>query len=219
MSEILGVFDEINNAFNSLDFRTRLSLTQQIESVIHVSKLIKYDGYLKLKDCFSIHHNTGEHYVYLWKHMRGDIFYVGSGKGNRCVHKYRGSEFLKHLDKGDAVVYIVLDATDKETARFYERYLSGCLSDIGQPLTNKDNIVARMGKDVFENWLRDNDARLRDTLTKDIENVILNKVLCDKEFTYEDVLSIEKFLEENGNEYFSSEAWRTAWNQPSNMVQ
>lgn len=211
-------FDEINKAFNSLDFRIRLSLTQQMESVIHTLKMIKYDGYLKLKDCFAIHQNKGEYYVYLWKHMRGDIFYVGSGKGNRCVHKNRGMEFFEHLDKGDAIVYIVLDGTTKETARFYERYLSGCLSDIGQPLTNKDNIVARMGKDVFEDWLKDNNIILCNALTKDIENVMLNKILPDKDFTYEDILSKEQFLEENGNKYFSSEVWRAPWNQQSNMV-
>lgn len=215
---LIEQFDEINTAFNSLDFRTRLSLTQQVESIRHTFRMIKYDGYLKLKDCFGIRQNKGEYYVYLWKHMRGDIFYVGSGKGNRCIQKNRGIEFFKHLDKGDVIVYIVLDGTDKETARFYERYLSGCLSDIGQPLTNKDNVISRMGKDVFEGWLRDNSIRLCNTLTKDIENVVLNKILCDKDFTYDDILSKEEFLEENGDHYFSSEEWRTVWNQQSNMV-
>lgn len=211
--------EEISREFDSIDFRTRLHIVGQMGANVCVWNNIKYRGYLKMKDEFAISNDKGEHYVYLWKHMRGDIFYVGSGKGKRCEQKYRGSEFLKHLDKGDAIVYIVLENTDKETAMFYERYLSGCLSDIGQPLVNKDNNVNVMGKEKLEKWLADNDDTLKNDLTKRFEKVLLDKVLIDKNFSYEDVLAKEKFLKENGDEYFSSEVWRDAClNQQTNVV-
>lgn len=218
MSDMIERFNEMGRAYDALCFKDKLNMVISVESMGCVWKMIKWDGYLLKKDCFAVHRNSGNHYVYLWKHMNGDVFYVGSGTGKRCINKNRCMDFLKHLDKGDAVVYIVLDGVDKETSLFYEKYLSGCLSAIGQPLTNKDNNVNRMGNTSFDEWLHDNEERLNDSLTKSVEKTILSGIMCDKDFTYVDVLAREKFLKENGDKYFSSEVWRSPWNQQSNMV-
>lgn len=206
---IKDAYEKCCEEFEKADFRTKARIIHSVYST-KPTQSIKWNGYLKLKTEFAIHRNEGEYYVYLWKHIHGDVFYVGSGKGKRCTNKDRCNEFLKHIDKGDAVVYIVADGINLHTSRFYERYISGCLSDIGQPLTNNDNNVTVTGKNAFEKWLLRNEKVLNSDLTREIESSILGKILRDEDFCCGDFLEKEQFLAECGKNYFSSGVWRTS---------
>jgi hypothetical protein len=90
--------------------------------------------------------SKGDHYVYIWRHMNGDPFYVGSGKNNRSrsISANRPDRFYGELMALDAVLcYIAADISEKD-ARFIERYCSFFLSSNGVNLTNSDGVVRRM---------------------------------------------------------------------------
>lgn len=118
--------------FEIPEFGTKLNFPETLQMMRHVavqpiSSSVHLDGYAESEEFkFAVNGNGGEYYVYLWKHMFGDVFYVGSGKGDRWTEKNRSSnkEFLKHIDAGDAVVYKILVDVDKNTARKFEQYVS-----------------------------------------------------------------------------------------------
>ena len=191
--------------FEEMSFSDRVKFVKQSALLKHKYNLIKYDGYVSLKYDFAISRDEGESYVYLWKHMDGDIFYVGSGQGERYKNKHgRSDDFFKHIDKGDAVVYMILSGVDVKTARFYERYLSGSLGLADCVLANKDNNILYIGEGKFNRWLKDNKSDLDNELTSEIENVIINRVLIDHDFRASHFYSIQAFREECGDDWFSS---------------
>lgn len=205
MSEMIAdAFENLMRAYNTMPFPERVRFQKSVyyTDTWHCDS-INWKGYVRTKSNFAIGRNEGEHYVYLWKHLGGDIFYVGRGEGDRWINKHRKDDFLKHIDKGDAVVYMVLYDVDKQTAMFYERYISGCLSEGGYPLVNKDNNVHKMGVEKFHEWCRDNSALLSNELTTLVEDVILNKIIPDKDFGYSEFVAIQNFRRMYGDTYFS----------------
>lgn len=108
-------------------------------------------GYLKEDDsalyvCRTTLFDEGEHYVYVWRHMNGDPFYVGSGKGGRgrSVSANRPDRFYGELMAFDAVLCYVATNISEKDARFIEHYCSFILSSDGVKLTNCDGVVHRM---------------------------------------------------------------------------
>ena len=122
----------------------------------------------------------GNYYVYVWAHLfTGQIFYVGSGSGDRWVSKNRGNAemFYKNLDAGDCGVFKVLEDVDKKTARFYERYISLSLSKSGVELVNGDNIYGKSAGCRADSWMKANSHIINSKMTKDVEQAIIEKVL------------------------------------------
>lgn len=203
-------YENAKLALEKMSFSEKLNLIRKTSLFRYHPSFIKFNGYVALKYDFALHVGDDEYYVYLWKHMDGDIFYVGSGHGERYKTKHgRDSEFFKHIDAGDAVVYMVLCGVDLQTARFYERYLSGSLSLADFPLANRDNNVFYIGADRYKRWLEDNKSTLDNELTHKIEDVVLNKILFDDKFPSSHFYEIQTFRKECGDTYFSSGAFRT----------
>lgn len=203
------VYERACQEFEKMSFFEKLKLIKSTALLRYKYNFIKYNGYVAERTNFAIANGDDEYYVYLWKHIDGDIFYVGSGKGDRYKNKNRNDEFLRHIDKGDAVVYIVLCGVDSKTARFYERYLSGSFGMADYGLSNGDNNIIHIDKDKFERWLDDNKSKLDNELTRKIENTILNGILLDKDFRADHFYSIQFFREECGDTYFSGGGFRT----------
>ena len=195
--------------FEKMSFSDKIKMVKSIASIRHKYNFIKYNGYIAEKTNFAIANGEDEYYVYLWKHIDGDVFYVGSGKGDRYRSKNRNDEFLRHIDKGDAVVYIVLCGVDFKTARFYERYLSGSLGMAEYVLSNGDNNIIHIGEDKFKRWLDDNESKLNNELTRKIEDAIVNGILLDDDFRASHFYSIQFFRKECGDTYFSGGGFRT----------
>jgi hypothetical protein len=200
-------YENAKSEIEKMSFSEKLKLIRSTALLHYHPNFIKFNGYVTAKTDFAIGAGEDEYYVYLWKHMDGDIFYVGSGKGERYRDKNnRQAEFYKHIDKGDAVVYVVLCGVDLKTARFYERYLSGSLSLAEFPLANRDNNVFYIGEGRHERWLKANKSTLANELTHKIEDLILNKVLFDNDFSSSHFYEIQTFKKECGDTYFSSKS-------------
>ena len=69
---------------------------------------IENEGYVCAKNELSLDYASGDYYVYLWKHMFGEPFYIGKGKDNRWKSIQRNDSFTSHINKGDGVVYKVV---------------------------------------------------------------------------------------------------------------
>ena len=201
------IFEEIKAAFNKAPFVDRISICRSsyLISGEHECFPLQYDGYVTIKSDMAVECSSGCYYVYLWKHMFGDVFYVGEGHGDRCkVISNRPDSFYNHIDKGDAVVYVILRGVNRDTARFYERYLSICLGLAGSSLANRDNSVVRIGSERARAWLSDNESSIERDLTKCVEEALLNRILGDTKFSGRDVLKTIRFVEHYGDSYFST---------------
>lgn len=205
MSEtVLDLFDDLQKAYEAMSFPKRINFQKSVHATEtwHCSN-INWNGYVRKKSDFAIRCGEGDQYVYLWKHLGGDIFYVGRGAGDRWIDKNRKEDFLKHIDAGDAVVYMILYGVDKQTAMLYERYISGCISEGGYALANKDNNTSKMGIEKFHEWCQNNSELLSQELTIKVEEVILGKIIPDKDFGYGDFVAIQNFRRMYGDTYFS----------------
>lgn len=196
LSEFAKLIEDFDN--QPLSQRLRFVIASRV--LLTHTKFIKFDGFVEKKDCFAVTVGEDSYYVYLWKHLDGDVFYIGSGTGDRWVEKWRNAACLKEMDKGDAVVYKVLQGVDKTNALFYEKYLSLCFRKAGVMLTNKDNAF----NEKSDEWLDENANRLNNSLTKEVERVLLNKILIDSDFRYAHYKAIEHFLDDCGEHYFSN---------------
>ena len=190
--------------FSKSSFAERVETCKMMRAIEKRHNFIKYDGYVSFKSNFAVRLEEGDYYVYLWKHLDGDIFYVGSGHGERYKSKNRNLECLKEMDKGDSVVYMILTGVSYKTARFYERYISYNLGLAGYSLTNSDNNLKKVGEINVKKWLKDNVATINTDLTRGIEKVILDKIIWDTDFRASEFYSIQAFREECGNEWFST---------------
>ena len=161
----LDTFSDLAEYYNSLSFEEKYSLATLCRKALleSIASSIKTNGCLFADSSLAISCNDGDNYVYVWMHLvTGDIFYVGRGVGVRWKnhHRSKNSEFEKHLESGDAVVYKIIDGVDTETARFYERYLSLSLSGFGAKLANKDNNVFVCGRSQADKWMEENKIEL-----------------------------------------------------------
>lgn len=195
-------------AFESLSFPDKLNLARRVGSSCGcallsqgVSDLVWY-GYLTTVLDKRVHENSGEHYVYVWRHCWGDPFYVGMGKGDRWTSRGgRCDEFYYHLDAGDAVVYMLLDGVDSKTAHEYERYVSGSLSLAGYELANRDNNTRTKSEQEIKRMME----RCRESAGKDltprVEKAVLN--IIQHKVSVADYRVTDKFLRNYGSDYFS----------------
>lgn len=199
---------ECNRFYESLSFAEKHAISaHNIELMSRVNaSSIRTDGYAGSTSHCAVRGSGGNYYVYVWAHLfTGQIFYVGSGSGDRWVSKNRGNAelFYKNLDAGDCGVFKVLEDVDKKTARFYERYISLSLSKNGVELVNGDNIYGKSAGCRADSWMEDNRDRIASQMTKDVEQAIIEKVPRDL-LGWRSVMAVMRFREEYGDNYFSS---------------
>ena len=199
---------ECNRFYESLSFAEKHAISaHNIELMSRVNaSSIRTDGYAGSTSSCAVRGSGGNYYVYVWAHLfTGQIFYVGSGSGDRWVSKNRGNAemFYKNLDVGDCGVFKVLEDVDKKTARFYERYISLSLSKNGVELVNGDNIYGKSAGCRADSWMEDNRDRIASQMTKDVEQAIIEKVPRDL-LGWRSVMAVMRFREEYGDNYFSS---------------
>ena len=199
---------ECNRFYESLSFAEKHSISAhniELMSRVNASSIRNY-GYAGSTSHCAVKGSGGNYYVYVWAHLfTGQIFYVGSGSGDRWVSKNRGNAemFYKNLDAGDCGVFKVLEDVDKKTARFYERYISLSLSKNGVELVNGDNIYGKSAGCRADSWMEDNRDRIASQMTKDVEQAIIEKVPSDL-LGWRSVMAVMNFREECGDNYFSS---------------
>lgn len=199
---------DVNRFYESLSFAEKQSISAyniELMSRVNASS-IKTEGYAGRTSRCAVKGSGGDCYVYVWAHLfTGQIFYVGSGSGDRWISKNRGNAemFYKNLDAGDCGVFKVLEDVDKKTARFYERYISLSLSKNGVELVNGDNIYGKTEGCRADSWMKDNRDRIASQMTKDVEQAIIEKVPRDL-LDWRSVMAVMRFREEYGDNYFSS---------------
>lgn len=209
MNDVNSAFEEALRHYQSLSLGERYQFSRNSRNHLIRAQawMLKYNGYLFADSRHAVRGDGGEYHVYVWAHLlTGEIFYVGSGIDERWLNRYRTKNpaFMKNLDEGDAVVYKIIDGVDMETARFYERYLSLSLSSCGVALANRDNNASRCGIDKSKEWLNENANRITNDFTREVEEVLLEKILSERDFRGMDVLRIMSFREECGSNWFSS---------------
>lgn len=209
MNDVKSAFEEALRHYQSLSLGERYQFSRNSRNhlIRAQARMLKYNGYLFAESRYAARGEGGEHYVYVWAHLlTGEIFYVGSGIDDRWVNRYRSKNpgFMLELDKGDAVVYKIIDNVDMDTARFYERYLSLSLSSCGVALANRDNNASRCGIEKSKEWLNENANRIANDFTRQVEEVLLEKILSDSDFSGMHVLQVMSFREECGTDWFSS---------------
>lgn len=197
------------------EYRTKFM--SRVDSLMHVYRAsdnveidhkinnIKYNGCLKKSDKFCCVAGDGDYYVYVWMHLGGELFYVGSGKGDRWLNRHRRIEFMRHLDQGDAVVYKVLSGVDKQTSLMYEKYISFCFSWIRDSIVNRDNNLWNISPSQTTKLLRLSSELENTYLTRLVEETVV-KILENNSFQCAkavDILAIGKFRRIYGETYFS----------------
>lgn len=207
MSNNTNYFDKAFEIYNQMSFSDKCKAVRSVRGfssfVNYEGGSIRWNGYVVAKEAFALNESGGDSYVYLWKHIDGDIFYVGSGKKDRWIQKFRNDSFLKEIDKGDSVVYKVLAGVDRQTAFLYERYISYSLGKAGYYLCNSDNLFHADNQQTYEKWVKCNQKELSSERCRKVENIILSKILNDEDFKYSVHKSILGFRNEYGNDYFS----------------
>lgn len=210
----MNTIEEMNREFNAQPFYKRLAFSKTSSAFLDTftSGAIQFKGYCENRENFCIEAGDDEYYVYLWKHLDGDIFYVGSGKNNRWLTHLRKDSFMKEIDKGDAVVYKVVSGLNKSSSLLYERYISGSLCKAGYVLANRDNIIKESNRDLFDEWILDNSHLFENDLTKHTEQAV-SKIIYDREFSWKTLKNIKIFKQECGEHYFSEGYYRNLWVQ------
>lgn len=202
----MEAYNDFQKWFDEAPFRDRLATVKQINDmydggVSYAAKRLTYDGYLEREKDFSFCAGDGEHYVYVWRHAWGDPFYVGTGKGDRWTNIHnRCAEFYPHIDKADAVVYLLLTGVDSKTARMFEKYVSVNLVEAGYTLANGDNnprrSVGDAKKRLIESCSKIDSHPLAPKVQKAVVSILNHNVRCDYRVTC-------RFITENGADYFS----------------
>ena len=207
----MDAYKNMVDHITSLPFSEKLGAIKSINDFSRAgilrssASLLSYSGYLKEFEEMGVYCDTGEHYVYLWKHAWGDPFYVGCGKNSRWKTKNsRCDDFYLHLDAGDAIVYMVLDGVDEKTARLYEKYVSVNLTRAGYTLANGDNNLEYMSPAARERFCTRCDSLDDDELTQRVQSTVLRILNHDAGCDYR---VVDAFLMEYGTDYFSRNHW------------
>ena len=208
MVDLRSAFDVFLNHYNSMSLGDKylIAASSRDHLIRAHTSMLKFNGYLFADSHYAVRCDSGEYHVYVWAHLlSGKIFYVGSGIEDRwqCRYRLKNQSFLEHLDQGDAVVYKIIEGVDKDTARFYERYISLSISMAGAELANRDNNVCKCGYPNAKEWLRENADRISDELTSQVEDVLLNKILSGRDFRGTHVLEALTFRQTYGDHWFS----------------
>ena len=209
MNDVTCAFEEALRYYQSMSLGNKYQISRSSRNHLIRAQawMLKCNGYLFAESHHAVRGEGGEYHVYVWAHLlTGEIFYVGSGIDERWLNRYRTTnpEFMRNLDVGDAVVYKIIANVDRETARFYERYVSLSLSSGGIALANRDNNASRCGIAKAKAWLKENADRIDNDFTREVEEVLLEKILAERDFRGMDVLRVMKFREECGTDWFSS---------------
>lgn len=147
----MGAYEDLVDYMRSLPEEERKKTERQISEtcrkmdISHTAWSLARQGYL-FEDvsaaycCSTKTFENGEHYVYIWKHLNGEPFYVGSGKGgrSRSTSDNRPDRFFAELLAFDAILCYIAQGVSEKDARFIEHYASFALSKNGINLTNKD---------------------------------------------------------------------------------
>ena len=209
MNDVKSAFEEALSCYQSMSLGDKYLISRGSRNHLIRAQawMLKYNGYLFADSHHAARGEGGEYHVYVWAHLlTGEIFYVGSGIDERWLNRYRLTNpgFMLNLDAGDAVVYKIVTDVNRETARFYERYISLALSSCGIALANRDNNVSRCGMDKAKTWLKENADRISNAFTNEVEEVLLEKILSERDFHGTYVLRVMAFREECGSDWFSS---------------
>lgn len=203
MSNGLGELSVQLGEFDSKPICEKLRISKLVRDTCSGKSLIRLDGYVRAKSDAALVLGCGPGYVYIWSHMGGDPFYVGSGVNNRwtCLGS-RPEKFYAELDCGDAVVYKVVSGVSVEDARKFERYISLTLGSAGFDLANSDNSPHKGAVGAAEKWICEFELNVGKAMCDDIYRV-LNGIISDEMFSYGDIMASRRFLLENGASYFS----------------
>lgn len=209
MNDVKNAFEDALRCYQSMSLGDKYQISRSSRNHLIRAQawMLKYNGYLFANSHYAVRGDGGDYHVYVWAHLlTGEIFYVGSGIDERWLNRYRLTNpgFMRNLDAGDAVVYKIITGVDRETARFYERYISLALSSCGVALVNRDNNASRCGMDKAKAWLKENSDRISNAFTCEVEEVLLEKILSERDFHGTHVLRVMAFREECGTEWFSS---------------
>lgn len=105
-----------------------------------------YWGDVTFRDCFHEEVEccgSGAYYVYFWEDSSGEVFYVGSGKGNRFKDiKSRSNEFKTYYTYcKNPRPRIVAYGMEQEESLLFESRLIKSFYKLGFPLVNKDGVT------------------------------------------------------------------------------
>lgn len=123
------IFDDAKRYYESLSEAEKEELKASIDIAYEKANLRWFAGNLCYNGCVNKHEydgfasDNGEHYVYMWKHLDGTPFYIGSGKDGRWLNRgesTRNKEFTQHAGALDAIVYKVATGLSEHEARDFE---------------------------------------------------------------------------------------------------
>ena len=196
--------EELRRQWRAAPLYDKVRDTIDINQRLEMHEWISYRGFVSAKDEFAHKTREGEYYVYIWKHMFGKPFYVGSGHGYRWIDIHcRNRLFYAELDKGDAVVYKVIDGLKEADARYFETYVSLSLDLAGVELSNLDNRVRASQVRNVEAYKERLSEMRNHAHALEVENVITDKILMDNAFNARDILEVRRFEKVCGERYFT----------------
>lgn len=186
----MGAYERFVEELANLSEEDQRKVKEQMDKMCRTMAIstgashLVHNGYLyeddspasPLRSSFDGLFEEGDHYVYIWKHLNGDPFYVGSGKGyrSRSISANRPDRFYAELLAFDAILcYVAFNVSEKD-ARFIEHYCSFSLTMGGINLTNGDWNAFRMSEKVKERWARffENDKDKTDAIDRRLEFLV-----------------------------------------------
>lgn len=205
----MEAFDAAVKEYQQLPFWGKIQFATQLDPLLTVYSMIRFDGCVRKKTDFAVIKESGECYVYLWKHMYGNVFYIGSGFGDRWTKlSGRNDDFYAHIDAGDAVAYKIIDGISKKESMLFERYISLSFHLAGKSTVNRDNRICGTVCDAEEEAAKMRKNLLAEEDVISVEDAILNKILMDRDFELGDVMARDRFLHDCGCRYFTQKYGR-----------
>lgn len=123
------LFREAVEWYNSLpkeeQEKIKADINERYESAEarHAASNLLWDRFLASKEYDGYVCGQGDYYVYMWKHIDGTPFYIGSGHGYRWKshnNNARTREFIREVDKNDAILYKIGVGLEEKEAREIE---------------------------------------------------------------------------------------------------
>jgi hypothetical protein len=168
----------VENWYNTLNDEQKIELEQRSEVI---NRSYQYAVNLKWYGCIDIIAPNGSqwgckpphgYYVYAWKRLGGDVYYIGSGKNQRC-YVNRKNDFREIIKYRDSIVYIIADGMTIRDARILESRIIHDFSKIGR----LENQVYNLGVDkrprnsIKVNWHKSDELMIKYNV-----NDILNRI-------------------------------------------